>query len=170
VNIVCVSAFTVAGADSGGWRKLPRQLATNPLILGCLIGLSLNLSGTGISGPSESLLAMLGKVALPMALLAVGAALQPADTRGSLGMIGTTSVLQFLIKPAAAVLAASWFGLEGITLIIVVICLAVPTAPSAYILARQLGGNAPAMSAIITAQTLIAFITLPVTLSLILPA
>ncbi len=170
VNILCVSVFTVAGADSGGWRKLPRQLATNPLILGCLIGLSLNLSGSGITGPTEELLGMLGKVALPMALLSVGAALQPADTRGSLGMIGATSVLQFLIKPLAAVTTASWFGLDGITLTVVVICLAVPTAPSAYILARQLGGNAPAMSAIITAQTLIAFLTLPLTLSLVLPA
>lgn len=170
VNLLCVSVFSVAGHNSGGWAKLPKQLATNPLILGCLAGMSLNLSGIGVSGATESLLTMLGKAALPMALLAVGAALRPASTKGYLGMIGFTSSLQFILKPLVAIFLAGWFGLDAMTTSIVVLCLAVPTAPSAYVLARQLGGNAQAMATIITAQTLIAFITLPITLSFVLPS
>jgi predicted permease len=37
-----------------------------------------------------------------------------------------------------------------------------PTAPSAYILARQLGGDTEAMASIITFQTLLAFLAMPV--------
>jgi predicted permease len=43
---------------------------------------------------------------------------------------------------------------------------AVPTATSAYILARQMGGDAELMAAIITAQTLLSMLTLPVVLML----
>jgi predicted permease len=42
----------------------------------------------------------------------------------------------------------------------------VPTASSSYTLARQLGGDAPLMAAIVTIQTAIAFVTLPVTMML----
>ena len=60
-------------------------------------------------------------------------------------------------------------GLAPLELAIVVIFLAVPTAPSAYILARQLGGDHQLMATIITAQTLLAVVTLSITLSLVLP-
>ncbi|WP_315983559.1 AEC family transporter [Aliamphritea spongicola] len=148
---------------------MPYQLITNPLIIGCLIGLTLNLTGIGLTTSLDNLLLMLGKTALPMALLAVGAALRLGNIGSSIEMIAFTSVMQFLFKPVAALLIGQWLGLEGLTVIIVVIFMAVPTAPSAYVLARQLGGNAPAMASIITVQTLIAFVTLPITLSLLLP-
>jgi predicted permease len=45
-----------------------------------------------------------------------------------------------------------------------VICAAVPGAPSSYILARQLGGDAPLMANITTAQTLAAMLTMPIML------
>ncbi|MEN9434018.1 MAG: hypothetical protein RLZZ422_1607 [Pseudomonadota bacterium] len=50
---------------------------------------------------------------------------------------------------------------------VVVIMAALPTASSAYILARQLGGNADLMAAIITLQTLAALLTLPLLLWLL---
>jgi len=47
-----------------------------------------------------------------------------------------------------------------------VVFFSVPTAPAAYILARKLGGDAPAIASIITSQTLFGFISLPITLYL----
>ncbi|MEZ5627177.1 MAG: AEC family transporter [Rhodocyclaceae bacterium] len=169
VNILCVSVFSLANPANGGWRKLPGQLLRNPLILGCVVGLGLNLSGLGVARVAEGWLLMLGKTALPMALLAVGAALRLDAVGSSMNLIAFTSAIQFAIKPVAALLIGHWLGLEGLTAVVVVIFMAVPTAPSAYVLARQLGGNAQAMASIITAQTLLAFVTLPVTLALLLP-
>lgn len=169
VNILSVSAFSVANRSDGGWQKLPGQLITNPLILGCFAGLALNLSGIGLTPALDNLLLMLGKTALPMALLAVGAALRLGNVRSSVDMIAFTSAIQFIAKPIAALFVGQWLGLEGLTAVVVVIFMAVPTAPSAYVLARQLGGNHQAMASIITVQTVLAFFTLPLTLSLLLP-
>jgi predicted permease len=44
---------------------------------------------------------------------------------------------------------------------------AVPTAASGYTLARAMGGDAPLMATIITVQTALAFITLPLTVWLL---
>ena len=169
VNILSVSVFSVANRKQSSWLQLPYQLITNPLIIGCLIGLTLNLSGIGLTASLDNLLLMLGKTALPMALLSVGAALRLGNIGSSLEMIAFTSVIQFVVKPIVALMIGQWLGLEGLTVIVVVIFMAVPTAPSSYVLARQMGGNAPAMASIITVQTLVAFVTLPITLSLLLP-
>jgi len=45
---------------------------------------------------------------------------------------------------------------------------ALPTATSSYILARQLGGDAPLMAAIVSGQTLLAVATIPLILAVLL--
>lgn len=166
VNIFCVAVFSFSNAFSSGWKQLPRQLATNPLVLGCLIGLLLNLSGLGLPSSLDNLLSMLGKAALPMALLAIGAALKLSSSRGALEFILVSSFFQYLFKPISVLTIGYFLQLDAVTLTVLVIVMAVPTAPSAYILAKKLGGNDQVMASIITAQTLLAFITLPATLSL----
>ena len=43
---------------------------------------------------------------------------------------------------------------------------ALPTGVAAYTLARQLGGDAPLMAAMITVQTLVSFLTMPLWIAL----
>ena len=57
--------------------------------------------------------------------------------------------------------------LEGLLVQVAVLLAALPTATSAYILARQLGGDAPLMAGIISGQTLLAMVSIPVLLSLL---
>ena len=78
-------------------------------------------------------------------------------------MVVVASVMQLLIKPGMTFVFALSLGLEGMILAIVTIMMAVPTAPSAYILAKQLGGNSFAMASIIAHQTFLAIFTLPAT-------
>lgn len=57
-------------------------------------------------------------------------------------------------------------GVQGAALSVVALSAAVPTASSSYVLARRLGGDAPLMSVIITTQTVLARVSLPVVLLL----
>jgi hypothetical protein len=45
-----------------------------------------------------------------------------------------------------------------------------PSAPAAYVLARELGGDAPLMAGLVTATTLIALVTIPFWHVLTMPA
>jgi predicted permease len=67
--------------------------------------------------------------------------------------------------PVLALALALWFGPSGSSVAIVAICAAVPTSPSAYVLARQMGGDAPLLAQIITLQTILAAVTMPVAIA-----
>jgi predicted permease len=59
-------------------------------------------------------------------------------------------------------------GLSGTLVQACVLLAALPTATSSYILARQLGGDAPLMAAIVSGQTLLAVATIPLILAVLL--
>ena len=73
----------------------------------------------------------------------------------------TWSLVRLLGLPALAIGFGLAFGLSGMALTIAVICAATPTATSSYILARELGGDAPLAANLIAVQTVLAMLTLP---------
>ncbi|MDR5874201.1 AEC family transporter [Halomonas sp. CUBES01] len=163
VNIMCVASFVAAGTlGNASIGKSIMALIKNPLILACLLGIVLNLSGIGLPGWSHDTVDLLGRAALPLGLVAVGVALRPAALlRVDRGVLATNSV-KLLLMPAL-VLGLAWLvGLDTVSRDVALLFAALPTATSAYILARQLGGDAELMAAIITGQTLLAMLTLPV--------
>ena len=63
--------------------------------------------------------------------------------------------------PVVTVAVGSLMGLTGPALVTALLFQALPTASSAYIMARQLGGDAPLMAGITALQTLFALVALP---------
>ncbi|OSM01851.1 putative auxin efflux carrier [Magnetofaba australis IT-1] len=162
VNLLCVTIFARHGDHpSGATPPLLREVARNPLILGCVVGAFLNLTGIGLPGWLEPTAKLLGAPALTIGLLAVGVGLKWDALRASGWTLWLSSGVKLLIMPLLALLLAHWLGLPLMAQVIVVLFHALPTATSAYILSRQLGGDAPLMAGLITAQTLLAMLTLP---------
>ena len=162
INLLCVSAFVLWGkATFRGFFSFIREVIGNPLIIGCAIGWFLSLSGIGVPYLAEDILEIIGRAALPFGLLAVGAALKPEVILGHVSPIIFSSLTQFGFKPLVTAILISCTGLTGIAAGVLVIAFMTPTAPSAYILARQLGGDTEAMASIITFQTLLAFLVMP---------
>ncbi|RKR07242.1 hypothetical protein C7446_0051 [Kushneria sinocarnis] len=142
-------------------RVLLRPLATNPLILACLAGIAVSLSGLSLPPGSERLLGLLGSASLPLGLLCVGAALRPAALRGASALMLTASAVRLLAMPLLGLGIARLLALPAPLDWLLMLFLALPTAPTAYILTRQLGGEAELMAGLITLQTLLAVLTLP---------
>lgn len=168
VNILCVLIFVASGScgQAGLWGAF-KALARNPLLLACLAGILLNVTGIGLPGWSRDTLALAGQAALPLGLIAVGVALQLTALKGTGPAFWQSCAIKFGLFPLLALAIGSIAGLARVELGVVVLFSALPTATSAYILARQMGGNAPLMAAIITGQTLLAMVLLPVWMSLL---
>ena len=163
INLLCVSAFAIWGRTGyRGAKAFIGNVLGNPLIIACALGWILSLTGIGLPGITDDILEIAGRAALPLGLLAVGGALRPESIHGHIEPIAVSSVVQFGVKPLAAVLLTAGAGLSGVPAGALVVALMSPTAPSAYILARQLGGDTAAMASIITFQTLLAFLVMPV--------
>ena len=163
INVLCVLVLTIHAGGSATVAGVTRGLMTNPLILGCLIGIGLNLSGIGLPWGSAAVLDILARAALPLGLLAVGAGLRLDGLRRP-GLLAAVSVLKLLILPA---LAAGLCGLlqpGRLEMAVLVTFAALPGASTAYILARQLGGDLSLIAAIITVETAAALATLPAVL------
>ncbi len=167
LNLFSVLAFALTSEQAFSPRQLLMTLARNPLILACLLGIALSLSGAALPLGVTSVLELLGRMALPMGLLAVGAGLDLRALRGGGRALVAASLIKLLFLPLLAFALAGLWQLDLLTTSVVVIFAAVPTATSAYILARQMGGDAELMAGIITAQTMISMLTLPVVLILL---
>ncbi|MEM1189746.1 MAG: AEC family transporter [Pseudomonadota bacterium] len=165
VNLLCIAVFAWKGDRSG---CLAQQVALNPLILACVLGICLNLTGIGLPFWSESTLEILGRPALPLGLLAIGVGLSFGSMRSAPRPLLVSSTIKLLLMPCLAALLCRILELETPYFEVLVLFFAIPTASSAYILARQLGGDAPLMAAIITFQTVAAMLTLPLILGLLL--
>ena len=163
INVLCISVFAVWGeGGESGARPFFREVAGNPLIISCALGWFLSISQVGLPGISRDVVDIASRAALPLGLLAVGGALRPEAVRGHLGPIAVSSLVQFAVKPLTAAFLISVTGVSGVAAGALLIVMTAPTAPSAVILARQLGGDTETMASIITVQTGMAFLLMPV--------
>lgn len=165
VNVMSVWALT---AERGvNVRSLLLPIIKNPLILACLAGALVNLAGLGLPGGTDRLLSLLAAASLPLGLLCVGAALKPQELSGEIPALGWNSATRLLAVPLLAYGVALALGLPDMETSILVLFFALPTAPTAYVLTRQLGGDSHLMAGIITLQTLLAAASLPLVLTLL---
>lgn len=167
LNLFCVLAFAWFGERRPNFWQVGRTLAKNPLILACLLGIGLNLTGVGLPSTVAPVLELLSRMSLPLGLLAVGAALDLTALRaGGRALLAAASV-KLVLMPLLATGVASVIGLSETAAWVLLIFASVPTATASYILARQMGGDARLMAAIITAQTLVSMLSMPLMLHLL---
>jgi malonate transporter len=165
VPVVNVTVVTLMARQLGGGGKLILVgLVKNPLILSICAGALFNLAGLGEVPVLHEIARILGNAALPIMLLCIGANLKLRGLSGSRKVIGFSMVGKFLINPIAVVFAALALTSDPLVVQVALIFAALPTGVASYTLAREMRGDAPLMAAIITTQTLLSFITLPLTL------
>ena len=168
-NVAAVSVLVLLQHDhaSGGLRRrLIQELVRNPLLIAIALGLACNIAGLQMPQILSDGVALLARVALPLALLCVGAALRIRALRQA-GFPTLISLIgKLALYPAAIFALVGLVGLTGMPAVVAAIYGAVPTAVSSYALARQLGGDAELMAVIITAQTLAAILTMPITIQI----
>lgn len=165
VNVLSVWSLTAERGVSA--RSLLLPILKNPLILACIGGALANLSGIGLPGGSDRLLGLLAAASLPLGLLCVGAALKPEQLGREVPALAWNSGLRLLAMPLLAWAVAYGLRLPAMESSVLVLFFALPTAPTAYVLTRQLGGDSQLMVGIITLQTLLAAGSLSLVLMLL---
>ncbi|WP_177408691.1 AEC family transporter [Pseudomonas sp. M30-35] len=165
VNVLSVWSLTAERGVSV--RSLLLPIAKNPLILACVGGALINLCGIGLPGGTDRLLSLLAAASLPLGLLCVGAALKPEELGGEIPALAWSSLARLIGMPLLAWAIAQVLGLPAMETTVLVLFFALPTAPTAYVLTRHLGGDSQLMAGSITLQTLLAAASLPVILMLL---
>jgi malonate transporter and related proteins len=161
-NVLCVTALAYyAQGRTLHPRALLRPIASNPLIISCVLGAG--FSGLNVAVPDgiRATLTVLSQASLACGLISVGAALRFEQIRGDVQAMMAAHGFKFIAMPLLSLLLCQILGINGFTRTIIVFFNCIPTASTAQALARQMGGDVPLMSRIITTQTLVAFVYMP---------
>jgi malonate transporter and related proteins len=142
-------------------------LVRNPILISMLIGLAVNLAPIGEIPLLHDIEQILGGAALPVVLLCIGANIRIRAMTGAAVPMVLAIIGKMIIFPGVVLILSQAVGLSDMATLIAVLFGSMPTAASSYTLARQMKGDAPLMAAIVTTQTGLAFISVPITLTLI---
>lgn len=137
-----------------------------PLFWATVGGVSLRLLNLQLPLRLDTSLQLLGRAAIPIALLILG--MQLASTRFALGTYELfASSLRLLIAPAIAYGVGRLLHLEGLDLRVLVLQGAMPVAVNTVVLATEFGGDVSRVARTVILSTLLAFGTLPLVLWLL---
>ena len=169
-NVTMVSAMVSmhrSAQETGYLKPILRDLGRNPLLISVGLGLSVNASGIGPIPVLHETLGILGAAALPIVLMCVGANIRLKAMQSSTLPVLFSVLGKMIVFPVMIVVLSKLLGLTTLEMTVALLFGAAPTASSAYTLARQMGGDAPLMAAIVTIQTGLSFLTLPLTVYLV---
>jgi predicted permease len=91
-------------------RSIGRDLAAQPYLIGAAIGFLYSVTGLGLPGPLDFLLASLSGAAVPCALVAVGLALSERPANPPTADVGVLAAIKLVAHPLIVWLLLSWIG------------------------------------------------------------
>ena len=161
-----VNVAAVAMLARGRGARIVVEVARNPLVIACVLGIGWNALRVPVPALAVRILDLLAAAAVPLGLLAVGAGLRLSHTTLPVPALVWWNGVKLAAVPLVAVTLARALGLAPLERQIAVALAAVSTAPSAYILAVQMNGSGAPVALLISSGTLVAAVTLPLWIAL----
>lgn len=110
----------------------------NPIILGILFGLLVNLGGVPLWRGLTSIVDFLAAAAVPCALFAMGASLATYPLRGDVAPAVVLTTLKLVVHPLLVwLIAVPVLGLEGLAVSVAIVMASMPSAVNVYLFGER---------------------------------
>lgn len=150
--------------DAHGVRTTPmvtvKHVVLNPMVISTLIGMLLSVLDLRMPGPVTAYLGILADALTPCALFAIGLGLSINGLRANIKRASLLSVIKLVIMPLIVYGLSMSLGLDPLYTIAAVICSAVPTAKTAYILAGEYRCEEVMVASTVSMTTLVSVVSL----------
>lgn len=146
------------GSRPGMFETLKKTMA-NPVILSALSGILFSLFSVPMPLIIDRALDILRGMALPMALLIIGASLSFEQLKPRFLNVLTASFLKVIIAPAIGLILFKCLSVAPEDYLPGLIILSSPTATLAYIMAKEIGGDPDFAVAAISICTILSSVT-----------
>ncbi|KIX13287.1 AEC family transporter [Dethiosulfatarculus sandiegensis] len=166
--ITVITLSYLAGTKAKPLEQV-KAIATNPIIIAILIGLTISFLGIDISGVVGRTLKIMGGMGVPLALLIIGAKLGETRIKAPLPMLALPMLMKLFILPALAWGLLSMFGYSGLLLTTAVLIVASPTATLSVVFADQMGGDSDFASTMVSLTTALSALTFSLWLMVLVP-
>jgi malonate transporter and related proteins len=166
----------VVEGDTSGSRSAPqiamdtlRRLARNPIIIGLVLGLLVNLLRVPVPPMVDETLGLIGRATLPCALLVLGGSLNEYKVAGHFAEAGTMIGLKMVLMPALVwILAFVVFRVDALWGAVAVMAAGMPVGVNAYMTAQKYQVGIATISTAFLISTLLAGVNQSLLLALFL--
>lgn len=168
-NVICVAILLVSRheVDRRIFGRVVKGIAGNPLIIACVGGVVYSFLFASMPVAVSRSLSAVGQMALPLALLGIGATLaERKHVTEGVGVALSASIIKIVVSPLAGFLVALLVGLGAGEMRIALIMLACPTAVASFVLTEELGGDGPLAARIVVVSSVLSAISLAVVVGL----
>jgi malonate transporter len=146
--------------SSGRSAVLVKQIALNPMVLSTLLGLAWAIAGWPVPAPVAAYLNIFAAALTPCALFAIGLGLSVEAVRSKLAASLALTAVKLVIMPLVVYGLCVVSGLNPLYTIAAVVCAAVPTAKTVFILAGEYKVEEDLVTATVSITTLLSVVTL----------
>ncbi|MCF8413342.1 MAG: AEC family transporter [Melioribacteraceae bacterium] len=136
------------------FKKLTKEIFTNPLILAVFVSAPFSIFGVGIHPTLETTGNYLAEIALPLALIGIGASFNISSIKSASQFALLSSGIKNILSPLIVIPPAILLGIEGNDLAIIFIIFGCPTAIASFIMAAGMRGNIKLAGNIVIISTL----------------
>jgi len=148
------------GDPSASPVALIKQILLNPMVLSTLVGLAWTIVGLPIPAPVATYLNIIAAALTPCALFAIGLGLSLHGLRSNLKASVALATVKLVIMPLIVYVLCKACGLNPLYTIAAVVCAAVPTAKTMYVLAHEYKVEEPMVAATVSITTVLSVVTL----------
>ena len=139
-----------------------KHVVLNPLVISTLVGMLLSVLGLRMPGPVAAYFGIFADALTPCALFAIGLGLSLDGLRANIGQASLLSAVKLVIMPLIVYGLSLSLHLDPLYTIAAVICAAVPTAKTVYILAGEYHSEEMMVASTVSLTTLASVVSLPV--------
>lgn len=161
-NLFSVTVLLI-GRDEFGWKAIPLVLwrtLTNPLLFACAIGLALAWLEWPLGPLLGRTLQAMADLALPAALLCIGAVIAEMGIRGRLKAAIAASAVKSALTPLIGYLVARSQNLNDHEMLVTVLFLAAPSAVAGYVMAQQMGADESLAASSVMLSTIVSLFSM----------
>lgn len=166
LGVAALQAIGRKGKGPGDWLISLGKVIGNPVIISALAGILFSIFSIPLPLVVDRSLKILAGMALPMALLVIGATLSFEQIWQRIVPVCITSIFKLLALPAFGFMLYSLFQVSAREYLPGLILLASPTATVAYVMAKEMHGDADFAGAAISLSTLVSAVTFVMWLNL----
>ena len=166
---VCVPVFNMAAIwpmARHSQTNFGRELLRNPFIIATVSGLLANLLGFHIPNWLEPSVSRIGAGSLALGLMAAGAGMRLGSMKEAKALSVAVLLIKHMLLPLVALFLSHALDLSKAQTLVLLAFSALPTAPTAYVLAARMGYNGPLVAGLVTLSTLLGLLSLPFAIAL----
>ncbi len=159
-NVMAVITLETFRGGKPSMQKILKGIVTNPLIIASACGIVLYLLDVKLPYAIEKTVVDVGKIATPLALMALGGGFKLSKVKGDMKQLLITVVGKLLLFPLMMIVIGILLGFRNEMLVPILLMAGSPTAVSSYTMAQQMGGDGELAGEIVVFTTGVSILTM----------